>query len=314
MYRTGPLVLTLEANFDNDTIQSSCPSCDCHLPMQYHNGDYLPNDSARAPSHPQLPTSNTTRVDYQDSNSNNSNNNSILDNAANVANNTCIISNDEVNTTNSNMNGTNASLDINPSDTPYTLNNITNTTEDNYSIPVHFSTSNKTHKADKDIESICRYLLSQRAPPELSGDVLTRFVSRMCRFLIASGRLWQRQSDGQHQLYARPPQQYVLVRNVHDNLGHKGFYSTRRALLNQFWWPSLESDVKWYVQTCHQCQIRQTMCICLLPTVNTPAPLFQKAYIDTMFMPLAGRYRYITQARCSLTAWPEWRALHVETG
>ena len=33
-----------------------------------------------------------------------------------------------------------------------------------------------------------------------------------------------------------------------------------------------------------------------------------------MFMPHAGGYRYIVQARCSLTAWPEWRALRVETG
>jgi len=33
-----------------------------------------------------------------------------------------------------------------------------------------------------------------------------------------------------------------------------------------------------------------------------------------MFMPPAGGYRYIVQARCSLTAWPEWRALRTETG
>jgi len=32
-----------------------------------------------------------------------------------------------------------------------------------------------------------------------------------------------------------------------------------------------------------------------------------------MFMPLAGGFRYIVQAWCSLTAWPEWRALHMET-
>jgi len=32
-----------------------------------------------------------------------------------------------------------------------------------------------------------------------------------------------------------------------------------------------------------------------------------------MFMPLAGGYRYIVQARCSLTAWPEWCTLRVET-
>ena len=33
-----------------------------------------------------------------------------------------------------------------------------------------------------------------------------------------------------------------------------------------------------------------------------------------MFMPLAGGFRYIVQAQCSLTAWPEWHALRVETG
>jgi len=32
-----------------------------------------------------------------------------------------------------------------------------------------------------------------------------------------------------------------------------------------------------------------------------------------MFMLHAGGYRYIAQARCLLTAWPEWRALRVET-
>lgn len=31
-------------------------------------------------------------------------------------------------------------------------------------------------------------------------------------------------------------------------------------------------------------------------------------------MPLASGFQYIVQARCSLTAWPEWRALHSETG
>jgi len=112
----------------------------------------------------------------------------------------------------------------------------------------------------------------------------------------------------------RPSVRHALVRDAHDKLGHKGFYSTRRALLDRFWWPALKSDVKWYVQTCHQCQIWQTTKIRLPPTVDTPALLFHKVYIDTMFMPPAGGFRYIVQAQCSLTAWPEWRALRVETG
>ena len=85
-------------------------------------------------------------------------------------------------------------------------------------------------------------------------------------------------------------------------------------LLDHFWWPALKSDVKWYIQTCHKCQICQITHICLLPTVDTPALLFCKVYIDTIFMPCTGRYRYIVQAQCSLTAWPEWHTLCMETG
>ena len=33
-----------------------------------------------------------------------------------------------------------------------------------------------------------------------------------------------------------------------------------------------------------------------------------------MLMPPAAGFRYIVQARCLLTAWPEWRTLHTETG
>ncbi len=89
----------------------------------------------------------------------------------------------------------------------------------------------------------------------LPADALTRFISRASRFTIAEGRLWRRQHSGRHQLYARPSSRYALVRDTHDKLGHKGLYSTRRALLDRFWWPALETDIKWYVQTCHQCQI-----------------------------------------------------------
>jgi len=48
--------------------------------------------------------------------------------------------------------------------------------------------------------------------------------------------------------------------------------------------------------------------------LSTPPHRSSKAYIDTMYMPHARGFRYIVQARCSLTAWPEWCALRVETG
>jgi len=177
-----------------------------------------------------------------------------------------------------------------------------------------FPVSDKTLKAEEDLAQVEHYLHSLRLPPDLDDNASAQLSRMATRFFLLNGRLWRHQNHGRHQLYIPLHQQPSLIRDTHDNLRHKGFYSTRRTLLDRFWWPSLESDTKWFIETCHQCQLRQTTRIRIPPTVATPAPLFQKAYIDTMFMPLASGFRYIVQARCSLTAWPEWRVLRMETG
>ena len=76
----------------------------------------------------------------------------------------------------------------------------------------------------------------------------------------------------------------------------------------------MDRHIKWFIKTCHACQIRSFKKYHIPPIIAEPAPLFRKAYMDTMMMPKAGGYRYIVQARCSLTSWPEWRALRSETG
>ena len=104
-----------------------------------------------------------------------------------------------------------------------------------------------------------------------------------------------------------------VLQQAHNRLGHKGYYATLHTLLDRFWWPLIAHDIKQYITTCHECQLCQTTKVRIPPTVAIPAPLFCKAYIDTMFMPPAAGFRYIVQAQCSPTAWPEWHALCVET-
>jgi hypothetical protein len=52
----------------------------------------------------------------------------------------------------------------------------------------------------------------------------------------------------------------------------------------------------------------------ILLTVAAPASLFCKAHVDTMYMPHASGYRYIVQAHCLLSSYPEHRKLHKENG
>ena len=180
--------------------------------------------------------------------------------------------------------------------------------------PAEFPVSEKALKAEDDLARVKQYLHSLWLPTDLDEKLLAKFLRLAARFFILNGRLWRRQAHGRHQLFIPSPQRLHLVRQAHDQLGHKGFYSTRRTILDRFWWPSIEQDIKWYTTTCHQCQLRQTAKVRIPPTVAIPAPLFRKVYIDTMFMPPAAGFRYIVQARCSLSAWPEWRALRTETG
>ena len=74
----------------------------------------------------------------------------------------------------------------------------------------------------------------------------------------------------------------------------------------------LVKDVKWFVRTCHECQIRQTHRLHIPPTVPVIGGLFRKVHLDTMVMPWSSSYWYIVQAHCALTAYPKWRMLHFE--
>jgi len=94
-----------------------------------------------------------------------------------------------------------------------------------------------------------------RAPSHLDTTSAARLCSKAKCFLLSSGRLWHLQDHGCHQLYILPEQCLGLIHDAHNHLGHYRFYATCHTLLDRFWWPSLESDVRWYVQTCHQCQL-----------------------------------------------------------
>ncbi|KNZ81964.1 hypothetical protein J132_09285 [Termitomyces sp. J132] len=93
---------------------------------------------------------------------------------------------------------------------------------------------------------------------------------------------------------------------MHDNLGNKGLFTTHSALLEQFWWPQVSTDIVWYLWTCHLCQIHQMTKVLISPTVATPAPLFSKIYVDTMVMPPSNKFKYIIQGCCLLTHYPEF--------
>jgi hypothetical protein len=133
-------------------------------------------------------------------------------------------------------------------------------------------------------------------------------------FFFSNSKLWRHDTHGKHKIVVPKEKRYELLKEVHDILGHKKICAMQMQLLEQFWWLFLNQDVKWFVQTCHQCQVRQMCYHHIPPTVATPTSLFRKAHVDTMYMPHASGYRYIVQACCSLSSYPEHRKLCKENG
>ncbi|KNZ72605.1 hypothetical protein J132_02607, partial [Termitomyces sp. J132] len=89
-------------------------------------------------------------------------------------------------------------------------------------------------------------------------------------------------------------------------------FAIRAALLKCFSWSHVSTNIACYICTCHLCQIHQITKVFNSLTVSMPAPLFSKIYINTMFMLLFNKFKYITEGHCSLIHYPEFRMLQYE--
>jgi len=166
---------------------------------------------------------------------------------------------------------------------------------------------------DSRIIKVQRWLRDLARPEELSDAEYTTFMRYCTEFFIGDGRLWRKDAQGAHKVVPSPELRIDIMQQVHNDIGHKAVFATKSTIAVRFWWPNMSADVAWFVRTCHLCQIRQTRNVLIPPVVATPAPPFAKAYIDTMHMPASGGFRYIVQARCSLTYYPEFRMLRNES-
>ncbi|KAJ2934659.1 hypothetical protein H1R20_g2456, partial [Candolleomyces eurysporus] len=172
--------------------------------------------------------------------------------------------------------------------------------------------SSKAIERDRLIEDIRTYLDTLRRPSGLTEDEYKKFIRYAFDFFVMDGKLFRKDRHQRHQVVIPPGRCLSILRQAHDNLGHKGVFTVSSRLLARFWWPHLLDDVKWYVKSCHECQIRNAHRYHIPPTVPTPFSLFRKIYIDTMFLPPSHGFTCIVHTRCSLSSYPEWRMLRTE--
>jgi hypothetical protein len=172
--------------------------------------------------------------------------------------------------------------------------------------------TDSARREDDRIALVEKWLGDLKRPTDLSDTEYATFVRYCTDFFLDGNRLWRKDPNGAHKLVISRDHRTSIMRQAHDEIGHKGFYATRAMIAERFWWPQMQSDIHWFVRTCHLCQLRQSRQVLIPPVVATPAPLFAKIFVDTMHLPTSSGYKYIIQGRCSLTQYPEFRMLRNE--
>ncbi len=173
--------------------------------------------------------------------------------------------------------------------------------------------SDAAHNADERTLKVQKWHETLKRPEDMSDADYATFIRYCTEFFISQDKLWRKDAHGRHKLVIPTHRRLFIIASAHNDVGHHGFYATNSLITERFWWPFMAFDISWFVRTCHICQLRRTQNVRIPPTVAIPAPLFAKVYIDTMHLPPSGGFKYIIQARCSLTHFPEFAMLKRET-
>jgi hypothetical protein len=107
--------------------------------------------------------------------------------------------------------------------------------------------SQKAKVCEARIQLIRHFLETQERPDGMLDKEYQSFINSATCFFILNGSLWCREPHGKHQLMVPESRRFRLIKEAHDDLGHKGVFTVRTRLLLRFWWPMLVEDIKWYI-------------------------------------------------------------------
>jgi Integrase zinc binding domain len=163
---------------------------------------------------------------------------------------------------------------------------------------------------DQMLTQMQHFLKTLELPSFPSVQARKRFLKKASEFFMKAGRMYKRNSD-------RPPLLVILenkrrasiLTQAHEELGHKGELAVFELVRMRFFWPHLRADVHQHIASCHQCQIRSIKKVEIPLTVSLPSHLFQKVYIDVMFMPPSGGFHFIAAVKDDLSGVTEVKAL-----
>ena len=163
---------------------------------------------------------------------------------------------------------------------------------------------------DATMENIRRYLLTHQFPNNSTYPERRRLMNQSKKFIIKSDELYKKKGPNfSVKAIFSLSKRLDILREAHENLGHRGEYAVMQTLQKRFYWPTMWKDAQHHVKSCHECQLRSTKKVEVPLTVSVPSTLFTKVYVDIMYMEKGMGFQYIVAARDDLSRASEGRAL-----
>ena len=154
---------------------------------------------------------------------------------------------------------------------------------------------------------IATYLTTLHRPPHLSSKEFRKFKSEALRYKVVDQLLFRQNSKNipLRRVIDNQEERTRIIAALHDESGHRGCKSTYCRIADRYWWDNLHAEVKVYVQTCEQCQLRDSTRAeePMYPTYLVS--LFSKVAVDAVHMPNCRGYRYLIIGRCDTSGWVE---------
>lgn len=134
------------------------------------------------------------------------------------------------------------------------------------------------------------------------------------KYFLFEGKLW-RQGNGMPQLVVTEVgSREELIKQAHDDSGHRGRDPTYAKISDQFWWPEMYKQVTEYCHTCQECQMRSSYAPKVVINPTYVKTVLRKLNIDVVHMGVTSKgYTYIVDVRDDLTGWIEARRLKKST-
>jgi hypothetical protein len=111
---------------------------------------------------------------------------------------------------------------------------------------VYIPQNNKQDKANLKLNLVVTLLCNI---PQAADREFKRFIRYRQDFFLKGNVLWHKNFHSFHKVAILPACCLLLITQVHDYVGHHGTYPVCSHLIERFWWPHLQSDVKWFVTT-----------------------------------------------------------------